>query len=110
MTRFFGKVGYGYTGEGQNGVWQDTIIEREHYGDVVRTARQLINGQQVNNDLTVNNSISIIADAFVLENMFAIRYVEWAGRLWTVPNVESRPPRLILTLGGVYDGPRPEAP
>jgi hypothetical protein len=110
MTKFFGKVGYGYSIERQNGVWEDEIVEREHFGDVVRGSRRLVDGSQVNNDLTVSNSISIIADTFVIENLFAIRYVEWAGALWKVSYAEVQSPRLILTLGGVYDGPRPEAP
>jgi hypothetical protein len=64
----------------------------------------------VNNDLTVSNSISIIADAYANEHFFAIRYVDWAGALWTVSEIEIQSPRLILRLGGVYNGPRPEAP
>jgi hypothetical protein len=94
MAKFFGKVGYGYPGEAQNGVWSDQIVEREHFGDIVRNSRRLVDGQQVNNDLTVSNSISIIADAFVIENIFAIRYVEWAGALWTVTNAEVQSPAL----------------
>ena len=67
-------------------------------------------GESVNNDLSVGNSISIVADAFANEHFFAVRYVEWAGTLWTISEVEVQAPRLLLRLGGVYNGPKPEAP
>lgn len=107
--KFFGKVGYGHPVDNQNGVWEDAITEKKLYGDVVRDSRRLASAQQVNSDLTVGNTISVVADAYASENFFAIRYVEWVGALWTVTNVEVQSPRLILWLGGVYNGPRPNA-
>jgi hypothetical protein len=105
-TRFYGKVGYGESVESAPGVWKDSITEVAYYGDVVRNTRQLHDGTKVNDDLTVNNSISIVADAYANERFFAIRYVEWMGTLWTVTDVEVRSPRLLLSLGGVYNGPK----
>jgi hypothetical protein len=110
MNRFSGKVGYGVTVETSPGVHEDQIHERSHFGDVVRNSLKFREGVSVNNDLTVSNSISIIADAYANEHFFAIRYVDWAGALWTVSEIEIQSPRLILRLGGVYNGPRPEAP
>lgn len=67
----------------------------------------MLDGQKVNDDLSVNNSISIVADAYAIENFFAMRYVQWMGILWIVSTVEVQSPRLLLTLGGVYNGPTP---
>ena len=106
MARFFGKVGYGTSVETKPGIWEDVIVEMSYFGDVQRNIRQLREGEHVNGDLSVNNSISIVADAYANANFFAIRYVEWAGTLWTVSDVEVRSPRLLLTLGGVYNGPK----
>lgn len=106
MARFHGKVGYGETTEVRPGVWEDTITEREYFGDVVRNSRGLREADKVNDDLTVGNSISIVADDHANEHIFAIRYVEWAGTLWTVSDVEVQSPRLLLRLGGVYNGPK----
>jgi hypothetical protein len=106
MARFFGKVGYGTSVETKPGIWEDVIVEMEYFGDVQRNIRQLREGERINGDLSVNNSISIVADAYANANFFAIRYVEWTGTLWTVSDVEVRSPRLILTLGGVYNGPK----
>lgn len=109
MARFFGKVGYGQTGELSPGVWDDVITEQEYYGDVVRNTRRLQEGQSVNDDLSTNNSISIVADEYAIEHFHAIRYVEWAGARWKVTEVDATTrPRLILRLGGVWSGPTPD--
>jgi hypothetical protein len=103
--RFYGRVGYGVSVESAPGVWKDVITEVNYYGDILRNTRQEKDGTKVNDDLTVNNSISIVADAYANENFFAMRYIEWAGTLWAVATVEVLSPRLLLTLGGVYNGP-----
>lgn len=105
MARYHGKVGYGSTVETAPGVHADQITERSYYGEIVRNSRGLREGEVLNQDITVGNSISIVADAYANEHFFAIRYVEWAGELWTVIDVEVQHPRLILRLGEVYNGP-----
>lgn len=107
MARFFGRIGYGESVETAPGVWIDAIVERDYFGDVIRNARTLREGENLNADLSVQNSISIVADAYANDHFFAIRYVEWAGTLWTVSSVEVQSPRLILRLGEVYNGPTP---
>ena len=107
MARFYGRVGYGQSVETAPGVWMDQITERFYTGDVVRNARNLQQGENLNADLSVQNSISIVADAYATEHFFAIRYVEWSGTLWTISSVEVQSPRLLLRLGEVYNGPTP---
>lgn len=109
MAKFYGKIGYGESVEtpSGSGVWKDEITEKLYFGDVIRNTRRLQEGEYLNNDLSVNNSISIVADAYANEHFFAIRYVEWAGTLWTVSEVVVESPRLILRLGEVYNGPTP---
>lgn len=105
MAKFYGEIGYGESVEAAEGVWKDVITVRNHYGDVLRNSRTLREGEKVNNDLSVGNSISIVADAYANEHFFAMRYIKWAGTLWTISNVDVQSPRLILRLGGVYNGP-----
>lgn len=111
MARFYGRIGYGEPVENVDeddkgtGVWVDKIVEYSYYGDVIRNTRNLREGENLNFDLSVQNSISILADAYANEHFFAIRYVEWAGTLWTVSAVEVQSPRLLLRLGEVYNGP-----
>jgi len=104
MAKFYGVVGYAETKETTPGVWTETITERKYRGDITRNARRLEGTSQVNDNITINNTISICADAYAYQNFFAIRYVEWMGANWKVTNVEVQRPRLILTIGGVYNG------
>ena len=107
MARFHGEVGYGETVESPSGsgVWVDQITEFPYTGDVIRNSRRLESGEGLNDDISVGNSISIVADQHAIEHFFKIKYVRWAGVLWTVTTVEVRSPRLILSLGSVYNGP-----
>lgn len=109
MARFHGKVGYGLAVEDPEakGVFVDHITEYKYYGDVIRNTRSLSSGESLNDDISVGNSISIIADGFAVEHFMKIKYVEWAGVNWTVTDVEVQSPRLILSLGSVYNGPTP---
>lgn len=107
MAKFYGEIGYGIPVEARPGVWQDVIVEHKYFGDVLRNSRQLDNGDKVNNDLSVGNSISIVADPYAREHFFAMRYIRWAGTLWVISNVDVQIPRLILRLGGVYNGQTP---
>jgi len=111
MAKFFGELGYGVSAEkGTTGVWEDTVVEKSCYGDIIRNTRRLEDGSYVNDDISVGHSISVLADAYANEHFLAIKYVRWAGTLWKVSTVEVRRPRLILELGGVYNGPTPAAP
>lgn len=106
MARFAGKVGYSLANaEVAPGVYRDEIIERAYRGDVIRNTRKLENGAPINSDISTSNSISIVADAYANQHFFAIRYIWWAGVRWIVTEVEVQRPRLILRLGGVYNGP-----
>lgn len=110
MARFYGEIGYGVAVESAPGVWTDEITEVKYYGDVVRDGRGLEDGIGLNKDLNVNNSIRIVADAYANEHFHAMRYIRWAGALWTVQTVEVQSPRLLLRLGSLYNGPVYVAP
>jgi len=109
MARFGGKIGFGESGENPagSGVWKDVITEYEYFGDVVKNARRLQEGGKVNDDITLENSISIVADEYANDHIFAMRYVEWRGKRWKVSKVEVEHPCLVVRLGGVYNGPGP---
>lgn len=105
MAKFYGTVGYVETVETAPSVWDEQIIERQYYGDVVKNTKRYEKGEGLNDNLNVNNTISIVADAYAEQHFFAIRYVEWMGARWKVSSVDVQRPRLILSLGGVYNGP-----
>ncbi|MBQ8707896.1 MAG: hypothetical protein IJ523_07405 [Succinivibrionaceae bacterium] len=105
MAKFYGPVGYVETQETRPGINVEVATERNYSGDVFRSARKLASGESINDDVTVNNSLSIVADPYAYQHFFAIRYVKWMGAYWKVTNVEVQNPRLLLTIGGVYNGP-----
>ena len=105
MAKFFGKIGFIETDEFVDGVWKPKPpVERDYYGDVRRDSKRFEPGEKVNDDLTVNNELSILADTFAIQNFYKIRYVRWMGTTWKVNNVTVEFPRLILTNGGLYNG------
>lgn len=104
MAKFFGAIGYSVTKETSPGVWEEDITERDYYGDLVRNVRKIQPSDGLNDDLNVANEISIVADPFANENFHSMRYVCFMGAKWKVTNVEVQYPRLILTMGGVYNG------
>lgn len=107
MGRFYGEIGYGESIEtpAHSGIYIDVITEFAYFGDVIRNTRRLENNGNLNDNVVVGNSISIVADQYSIEHFFNIRYIRWMGTLWTVTDVEVRSPRLILSLGNVYNGP-----
>ena len=104
MAKFYGVIGYAVTEETEPGIYEERIIEKEHFGDVVRNTRRLSNAAKVNDDIAISNQISIVADPFANNNFHSMRYVSFMGSKWKVTEVEVQYPRLILTLGGVYNG------
>lgn len=112
MARFYGEVGYADSVESpaNSGIWKDVITEYSYFGDVIRNTRKLDTGDKLNSDISVGNSISILADQQAINHFFKIKYIRWVGVLWTVDDVEVQSPRLILRLGSVYNGPTPTTP
>ena len=105
MAKWYGKVGYSETVETSPGVWTPPDTVREYYGDVIRnTTKWAVNSDSTNDDLTVNSQISIIADPFANNKFHSMKWIEFMGARWKVTSVEPQPPRLLLTLGGVWNG------
>lgn len=104
MAKWFGKIGYAVTSETRPGIWEEVIVERNYYGDMTRNSRRLQAASQVNDDININNELSIISDPYAMNSFHAMRYAEFMGTKWKITNVEVQYPRLILSLGGLYNG------
>ncbi len=108
MAKFSGNIGYALSVETAQGVYTDVISVRAYVGDVIREQKQWQpSNEKVNDDLTVSNRLSIVADDFALSNFALMKYVEWGGNRWKISSVEIQRPRLILSVGGLYNGPTP---
>lgn len=109
MAKWFGKIGYAITSETESGIWEPTIVEKEYYGDLTTDRRKRQNSGEVNDNINLANVISIIADPFAIQNCSYMAYAEVMGARWKISDIEVQYPRLILTVGGVYNGDSPRA-
>ena len=108
MTRFYGSIGYADSVEKAPGVWEDGIVVHSYYGDFLRNTRHLQSGETINDNINVANEISIVADPYARDNFQKMRYVEFMGAKWKISKVEVNYPRLILTIGGLYNESKTE--
>lgn len=104
MPKFYGPIGYARFEETSPGAWNEIITERNVIGDVIKMNRRLENTNNINDNVNIRNTFSIIADAYAYENFSNMRYIKWMGVLWKITDVEVQRPRLILTVGGLYNG------
>lgn len=106
MAKFYGSIGYSSSVETRPGVWMDHIEEHKHSGDILRNSSRWAPSQEsTNDDLNIGNQISIVADPFAMSHFHSMKYVRWMGANWKITNIDVKYPRLILTIGGVYNGP-----
>lgn len=101
--KYYGKVGYAETTETAPGVWEEVIVERSYAGDIIQVSRRLEDKQNINDSINVTNKISIVCDPYALNNFINIRYIEWLGQKWKVTDVQIQHPRLLFSIGGLYN-------
>lgn len=104
MAKFYGQIGYGEQVETSPGIWEYNMVEKNHYGDILRNNRRWDQTENVNDDLVISNRFSIVLDAYASNNFYAMKYVKWMGCKWKITNVEIERPRIIISVGGVYNG------
>ena len=103
MAKFYGVIGYVIQTETAPGVWQDKVTEKTYRGDVILNQQRWQKSENLNDDLNVDNSISIIADPFAFENLGHIKYIKWMGSKWKIQSLSINRPRIILQIGGIYN-------
>ena len=104
MAKYYGAIGYAEQVETSPGVWTDVITERMYSGDMNRNTRRLESSESLNDDINITNEISIVADPFAYQNFHMMKYVEIMGCKWKISSIEVQHPRLLLTVGGLYNG------
>lgn len=104
MAKYHGKIGFAITQETSPGVWKETIVEKEYGGDINRIRRNWSVGNTVNEDLDISNEVSIVANPFARENAPFMKYITWMGQCWRITSISVDYPRMVLTIGGLYNG------
>lgn len=106
MNKWCGKIGFAISKKvpGRGNTYVDEIVEKQFYGDIIRNTRRWESGESINDNLTISNSISVIADSFVIENLQCMKYIEFCGAFWKINSIDIQLPRLILGIGGAWNG------
>ena len=103
MPKCSGVIGYALAGETQPGVWTEGITEKKYIGEIIKDNRRIVDQGEINGSINVSNNISIISNRFMLANMEYMRYLTFNKSKWKISSVEIKPPRIIITLGGLYN-------
>lgn len=103
--KYYGNIGYAETEEISPGVYVEKIVEYPYYGDVIDFGRSLQSSDKINDDMKITNQLSIVADDIAYKNMCNIRYAEFMGSKWKISQIKVLTPRLLLTLGDLWNGP-----
>lgn len=104
MAKWYGNIGFTNTMETDPGIWEDEIVERPYFGDVINEQWKRQPSGGVNDDINVANRISIVADPYAMDHCSTITYVEFMGAKWKVSDINVQYPRLIINMNGVYTG------
>ncbi len=104
MAKFAGLVGYVTQKEHESGVWLPETVERKMHGDVIRAASSFNANEKVNEDVILQQRISLVGDQYAYANFTGLKYVTYLGVKWKVLSIEVNRPRLVVTLGGVWNG------
>ena len=112
MAKCYVEIGFAETVEKMTddehpigtGVYEEIITPRNYYADLTKNFRNTTSDNKVNSDILLNNTFSIIADPYASENYFAMRYIKFRGCKWKVSGIDAQYPRLIINVGGIYNG------
>lgn len=105
MAKYYGRIGFEIMRETSPSVHEPEIEERRYAGDLFKNFMKQKQAENVVDDFTINNDISIVADPYAMNHFSSMKYVEFMGALWEVQSVTVEYPRLRISFGGVYNGP-----
>ena len=98
-----GKIGYARTEETSPDIYQEIIVEKQYYGDIVRNSTQILDSNTINSSIKLNNSISVLCNNYMSDNLGCVRYLTFKKSKWKVSSMEIKDNRIIFTLGDLYN-------
>ena len=110
MARFYGAIGFAKMVEVRPGISKETYVERYYKGDILRNNRQWSPSEYLNDNININNEISIVADSFVNRHFGVMRYVRWMEQTFEITSatIDTERHRIVLSIGGVFNVPDPD--
>lgn len=110
MARFHGTVGFLIEEDDQTtGIVRKTVVEKSYFGRVIEHSRKWQSSDSATDDVVLANQIAITANDYAFEHATTLAYVTYMGGRWKVTGIRIKRPEIILTLGGIYNGPRPNS-
>ena len=104
MAKWCGKIGFTNTVETEPGIWDTEVVEKQYFGDVLDYRWKRQSSGKVNDDINISNRISILADPYAMNHCSTMTYIEFMGANWKISDVSVQYPRLVINIGGVYNG------
>lgn len=104
MAKFVGMIGYATMQETVPGVHAEVVTEKAYVGDIVKNHNRWQPTDELNDDFKISNVFSVVSDPFAEDNFYAMKYVVWMNAAWRITNVEIQRPRLLISVGGLYNG------
>ncbi len=102
--KYTGKIGFAVMKNEGEGIYTEEIEEKVYYGDLLSSRWNNENNQNsTNTNVRLNNSISVICDKYLSENISVIRYITYKNSKWCITGIEIQPPRIIINIGGIYN-------
>ena len=104
--KWYGYIGFAESVQDPNDptVYKNDIIEIPFYGDLkklYKSDKEVAN--QINDNISINNIISVVANPFAMANFHKIKYITFAGTKWKITSVEVNYPRLEIYLGSAWN-------
>ena len=102
--KYSGKIGFAVVKNKGNGIYSEEIEEKVYYGDLLSSRwNNESNGNSTNTNIKLNNSISVICDSYLADNISVMKYITYKNSKWCVTGIEILPPRVIINVGGIYN-------
>lgn len=110
MNKWHGIIGYVEDVEDEPGIWVQKATEKRYFGDILKnSSRWSASNNSLNDNRIVDSQISIVADPYAFQHFSSIKYVEFMGAVWEVSSIKPEYPRLIISMGGLWNGEREQA-
>ena len=106
MAKYKGLIGFVSNEEIEPGIWEDVVTEKKHRGEILKNNQRFAVANTTSGELKITNQFSIVGTSYAFDHISDIRYLEWRGNRWVVDTVGIEYPRLVITIGGLYNGPK----
>lgn len=104
--KWSGYIGYAVEKETATDIIEYSITKFKAKGNMKQITKRTQSSEGVVDGISLNNELELIASPFINKILYSIKYVDFMNVPWKVTNVRVNYPKIFLTLGDVYNGPK----